>query len=127
MQLGKFFKVMGFVVVLALSYIHMQMQMVDLAYKGSRKDVKIKKLIEDNGNTNYKILMLKSANHLGVAMLSEDSDMQFADARDIIQIAASQDILMDESSQIRTQLAQQTNPLLKFLSFGAEAEARTSQ
>ena len=127
MQLGKFFKVMGLVVVLALSYIHMQMQMVDLAYKGNRKELTIKKLIEDNGNKTYKILMLKSANHLGVAMLDEDSDMQFADAHDIVQIAASQDVLMDESSQTRPQLAQQTNPFVKFWSFGAEAEARTSK
>lgn len=118
---------MGLVVVLALSYIHMQMQMVDLAYKGNRKELKIKKLIEDNGNTTYKILMLKSANHLGVTMLDEDSDMQFADAHDIVQIAASQDILMDEPSPMRPQLAQRTNPFFKLLSFGAEAEARTSK
>jgi len=118
---------MGFVVVLALSYIHMQMQMVDLAYKGNQKEGRIKKLIEDNGNTTYKILMLKSANHLGVAMLDEDSGMQFADAHDIVQIAASQDILMDESYQLRPQLAQQTNPLLRILSLGKVAEAKTSK
>jgi len=53
MQLCKFIKVMGVIIVLALTYIHMQMQIVDLAYKGNRKEQQIKTLIEGNGNTTY--------------------------------------------------------------------------
>ncbi|MCK5178691.1 MAG: hypothetical protein KAR32_04110, partial [Candidatus Omnitrophica bacterium] len=67
MHLCKFLKFMGVVIVLALTYIHMQMQIVDLAYRGNNKEQQIRTLIEENGNTTYKILMLKSANHLGVA------------------------------------------------------------
>ncbi|MCK4882610.1 MAG: hypothetical protein KAS92_06270, partial [Candidatus Omnitrophica bacterium] len=78
MHLCKFLKFMGVVIALALTYIHMQMQIVDLAYRGNNKEQQIRMLTEENGNTTYKILMLKSANHLGVAMLKEDSDMQFA-------------------------------------------------
>jgi hypothetical protein len=127
MQLCKFFKVMGVVIVLALTYIHMQMQIVDLAYRGNKKEHQIKKLIEGNGNTMYKILMLKSANHLGIAMLEEDSDMQFADSDDVVQIAASKEFLMENQLGEQSKLAKRTNPLLSLLSFGIEAEAKTAE
>ena len=127
MQLCKFLKVMGVLIVLALTYIHMQMQIVDLAYRGNKKEQQIKKLIEENGNTTYKVLVLKSANHLGVAMLEEDSDMQFADAQDVVQITASKEFLMDDQLGEQSKLAKKPNPLLSLLSFGIEAEAKTNE
>ena len=127
MSLCKFLKVMGVIIVLALTYIHMQMQIVDLAYRGNKKEQQIKKLIEENGNTMYKILILKSANHLGVAMLEKDSDMQFADVRDVVQIAASKEFLMENQLGEQSKLAKRTNPLLSLLSFGVEAEAKTAE
>ncbi|MCK5178838.1 MAG: hypothetical protein KAR32_04850 [Candidatus Omnitrophica bacterium] len=127
MHLCKFLKFMGVVIVLALTYIHIQMQIVDLAYRGNNKEQQIRKLIEDNGNTTYKILMLKSAHHLGVAMLEEDSDMQFADAHDVVQIAASKELFMEAPLIEQSKLAKRTNPLLSFLSFGVEAEAKTAE
>ena len=127
MHLCKFLKFMGVVIVLALTYIHMQMQIVDLAYRGNNKEQQIRTLIEENGNTTYKILMLKSANHLGVAMLKEDSDMQFADAHDVVQIAASEEFLMEDALGEQSKLAKRTNPLLSLLSFGIEAEAKTAE
>lgn len=132
---------MGIVIVLALTYIHMQMQIVDLAYRGNQKEQQIKKLIEENGNTTYKILMLKSANHLGICMLEEDSDMHFADARDVVEVAASQELLMEGQLGEQPELAKRTNPLLSLprkdeslvaslrglLFFGLEAEAKTAE
>ena len=127
MQLCKFLKVMGVIIVLALTYIHMQMQIVDLAYRGNKKERQIKKLIEENGNTTYKILILKSANHLGIAMLEKDSDMQFADAHDVVQIAAAKEFLMEDQLGEQSKIAKKTNPLLSLLSFGIEAEAKTAE
>jgi hypothetical protein len=118
---------MSVVIVLALTYIHMQMQIVDLAYRGNNKEQQIKRLVEENGNTMYKILMLKSANHLGVAMLEENSDMQFADAHDVVQIAASKELFMENQLGEQPKLAKRTNPLLSLLSFGIEAEAKTAE
>ncbi len=128
MQLCKFLKCMSVVIVLSLTYIHMQMQIVDLAYKGNKKEQQIRKLVEGNGSKTYKILMLKSASNLGVTMLEEDSDMQFADANDIVEISALEENLMKEDRLgQRSKLAKQTNPLLSLLSFGVEAEARTAE
>ncbi len=127
MQLCKFLKVMSIIIIVALAYIHMQMQIVDLAYQGNTKERQIKKLIEDNGSATYKILMLKSANNLGIAMLEEDSDMQFSDVNDIVEITASEEILMAGRSEEQPKLARSTNPLLSLLSFGVEAEAKTAK
>ena len=87
MQLCKFLKLMGILTILAVVYIHMQMQIIDLAYAGNKKEQQIKKLIEQNGSTTYKILMLKSANHLGDTILEDGSDMQFADTDDVVRTA----------------------------------------
>ena len=127
MHLCKFLKVMSVVIVLALTYIHMQMQIVDLAYKGNAKEQQIKKLIEDNGSATYTILMLKSANHLGGTMLDEDAAMQFADADDVIRIAAPKEILMDEELGRRSRLAKSAHPIIQLLSFGKEAQAKTAE
>jgi len=127
MQLSKFLKVMSVTTILALTYIHVQMQIVDLAYQGNRKEQQIRQFIEENGSATYKILMLKSANNLGVAMLEKDSDMQFADANDVIQIAASEKFLMENPLGEQPKLAKRTNPLLSLLSFGVEAEAKTAE
>jgi hypothetical protein len=115
------------VTILSLSYIHMQMQIIYLAYQGHQKEQQIKKLIEENGNATYNILMLKSANHLGGAMFSGDSDMRFADADDIIRVAATQDVLTEDPLGTGPQLAVRSNPFLNFLSFGRNAEAKTSK
>lgn len=127
MVLSKFLKVITMVTILALAYIHMQMQMIDLAYQGNNRERKIAKLIEENGSVTYKILMLKSANNLGDVMLQNESDMQFADAGDVVRIAASGEFFVDDQTGGATQLAQRTHPILNLLSFGVEAQAKTAE
>ena len=127
MHLCKFFKIMSIVMIAVLSYIHMQMQIIDLAYQGNQKERQIKKLIEENGDATYKILMLKSVNYLGSTMFDENSDMQFADTNDIIQITASKEFLKENHLGEEPKLAKRTNPLLNLLSFGVEAEAKTAE
>jgi hypothetical protein len=112
--------------IVALSYIHMQMQIIDLAYQGNQKEQQIKRLIEENGNATYKILMLKSANHLGFEMLDANSDMQFADTNDVVQIASSEEFLGENHLSAGPKLARKTNSLLNLLSFGIVAEAKTA-
>ena len=118
---------MSIATIMALSYIHMQMQIVDLAYQGNQKEHEIKELVEENGNSTYKILMLKSANNIGATMFHDDSDMQFADADAVIQIATSEKFLAENHLGAEPKLAKQTNPFLNLLSFGVEAEAKTAE
>ena len=127
MRLSRFFQILGFTTVLAVVYIHMQMQIIDLAYQGNKKEQSIQKLIEENGNANYTILMLKSANNLGATMLDDNSDMQFSDSDDIVRIAASEIRPEEKPLGADTVIAKRSNSLMSLLSFGNLAEARTAK
>ena len=126
MSLAKFFKYTCIVTSLALVYIHLQMQIIDLAYQGQTKEKKIKELVEKNGNALYKISKLKSANHLGVTLLAKNSDMQFVSSDHIVPLVTPEEFLAAEDSvDTQKESARKGNPLLSLLSFADQAEAKT--
>lgn len=61
----------------SLIYIHMQMQIVELAYKGKAKEHRVHELMDSNGSLTHQILALKSANNLGQELLEKDEGLQF--------------------------------------------------
>jgi len=126
MKFLKFLKVLGFITMLALVYIHMQMQIIDLAYEGKIKEKKIHHLIEDNGNIIYRILTLKSVNHIGVKILSKNSDMQFVDPDQIREISSGEQV---NESLIAKHLDfnKKKTSLLSFFSLTSRAEAKPQE
>lgn len=124
MRLTKYVPFLMVMTVLALSYIHMQVQIFDLAYKGKSKEEHIRELKEFNGTVAYNILKLKSANYLG-NLLSENSKLRFRDQDSVVQLVTS-DVQSppEESSDIQPKAA---NPLLSFLPFRSQAEARAEE
>ncbi|MCA9401023.1 MAG: hypothetical protein KC713_05315, partial [Candidatus Omnitrophica bacterium] len=123
MNLIKFCKIMLFITILSLVYIHLQMKIIDLAYTGRSKEIKINSLLEENSFVKYKILALKSASSLGVQMLAEQSHLQFASPEDIVQIELEQteinETALDQTPE------EERFPLLSLLSFGKRAEAHS--
>lgn len=109
---------------LALIYIHIQMQITDLAYQGRKKDGCIKELIEANGNISYAISTLKSANYLGLKMFNESSDMQFIDQENIVQISTTSESDEEKVAIKKAGINKAPNQLLSLLSFGTQAEAK---
>ena len=115
MRLAKFFKWIFIVNILALIYIHMQMNIYDLAYQRTAKEREIKKLTETKGDVTHKILTLTSAQHLGSNVLEKNKDMKFARSEQIMEVSVS------EEAALKTSLAQksppaQSNLLLSLLS-----------
>ena len=100
------------------------MQIVDLAYRGKIRENQMRKLSEENGNITYNILKLKSASHLGLKLLNENSKMQFADQSDIVHVQAPKQLIARNQVQEDAKTDKKTNSLLSLLSFGALAEAR---
>ena len=96
MKLARLAKVMVFITVLSLIYIHLQMQIFDLAYEGKVKEKVIRQLKEDNGNATYTILKLKSSNHLGCQVLTDDSDLEFFDSANVVRLEAPQEFGMNQ-------------------------------
>jgi hypothetical protein len=123
MSFGKFFKYTIIVTSLALVYIHLQMQIIDLAYQGEAKGRQMREFIEKNDNAFYAISKLKSANHLGDVLLAKNSDMQFAGPGDIVQMAMPVEFANENRLRSQIQFKRKTNLLLSLLSFTTQAEA----
>ncbi|MDP8212681.1 MAG: hypothetical protein P9X22_05230 [Candidatus Zapsychrus exili] len=124
MRLVRLLKVIGVITMLALVYTHMQMKITDLAYRGKDKEKQIRKLIEENGNVTYNILTLKSANNLGIKMLSEDSDMHFVDPEDIVRIPTLKEFRSKNKSKKRPELVQRANAFLNLLSLNSKKSSK---
>lgn len=77
MRLSTYFKGIVFVTFIALLYIHMQMRIFELAYKGKDKENRIHELSDTNGRLSHEILTLKSAQHLGNALMDREGAMKF--------------------------------------------------
>lgn len=107
---------------LALIYVYMQMEIISLAYEGKRREKKIIELNEQNGAIAYKILQLKSANHLGGNLLSENSSLRFQDNKNVVELVSKEPIPSGESAVLGVS-PQKTNSFLNFF-FKAPPEAR---
>jgi len=122
MKLIKSIQVMGGITALALIYIHMQMQIFDMAYQGKKKQKEIEDLSTSNGVVAYNIMKLTSSNNLGYKLLSEKSDLKFRAQENVVELAAA-----NSPGQEKSRLSKRDTGkgfLLGFLSVRSEAEAR---
>lgn len=123
-------KVLFLTTTLAVSYTHMQIQALDLAYQGKAKEKVLRELREENGLLNYEILSLKSANYLGGKILQDESDMQFASPDDVIEVS-----MLSRPSQIDQDLNEEVEEapfsgltsILGFFDLEAEAQADVNE
>ena len=79
---------MFIVTVMAILYIHLQMEIYDFAYHGKMKQQKIEQLAEVNGRVKNDILRLQSSDHIGRELLSKNTQYQFASRSRIVEVAA---------------------------------------
>ena len=77
MKLSTYFKGIIFITFIALVYIHMQMRIYELAYKGKDKENRIHELSDTYGRLSHDILTLKSSQHLGNILMDREGAMKF--------------------------------------------------
>ena len=123
--MSKWIKVMGFITVMALLYLHMQMKIYDLAYQAKMREHQIQKLKDDNGVVTYHILALKSANHIGQKLLSQESAMQFVSNDRVYELAShQQNVPRPVNKSAKNVVGSLSFNLQNFLTFAtAQAEA----
>jgi hypothetical protein len=126
MKLFKCIKCTFLISILALVYIHLQMQIIDLAYQGKEQEQEIKLLAEENGHVNYQICSLKSAHHIGSKMFTEKDEMQFADSDSVVQIVSSERINYEDNINDKL-VEKKQNTLLSLLSIDFQREARAQE
>ena len=126
MQLFKIVKSLFLGVGVALAYIHMQMQIFDLAYQGKKKEQAIVELTEKNGVLSYNILRLTSANHLGTNLLSGDSSLIFRDRNNVVQLVIAEP-MSDQKKLSSIKENKKANSLLSFLPIRSAIEAQAEE
>ncbi len=122
MNLKFWVKLMSFMTIMALIYIHMQMQIFDLAYQGSDKEKHMHELRDRNGLLTHQVLTLKSANHLGNQLLEKDGNLQFM-ANDHVLTLKGPAVLISQVSPLSMK-GKGENSLWNFLSFLTPQEAK---
>ncbi len=123
MRLVKSIQIMSAVTILSLIYTHLQMQIFDYAYQGKKQEKEITHLKGENGYVLYNIMQLKSSLHLGVKLLSDNSDFQFSDNDNIVKLVTTESFEVENREPLSQN--EPVNSLLSFLTVKSEAEARS--
>jgi len=122
MSLKVYFKIAVFATIVALLYIHMQMKIFELSYKGKDKEKIIHELADTNGALTHQILTLKSANNLGNQLLEkENNSLQFMDHDRVMTVVASSSRNMPRMPAPKAKIE---NPVLNLFSFLGAQEAK---
>ena len=120
MSLKVYFKVICFVTIMCLLYIHMQMRIFELSYNGKDKEKIIHELNDSNGALSHQILTLKSANNLGNQLLDHDNSLQFMDNERVMTVPAPAGGIQ----RLEGPKAKIDNPIWNLFSFLGAQEAK---
>lgn len=124
MKVTKFLKGMAIVTIFSVIYINLQVQIYDFAYQAKKKEKDIRRLVDHNGNVTYNILKLKSANHLGVKLLAENSNMQFMDSSNVVNLETRIPLKSEGHPVAAPKTQKKTNVLASIFSLRSQAEAK---
>lgn len=125
MQLWRFIKFMFGLTILALIYIHMQMNIFSLAYDGKQKEQNIVRLKEQNGRVSSNVFELKSASYLGRKMLKENAKLKFFDDKSIVRLVTAKKSSGQE--KLASTHNKKTNPLSRLLTWRFPVEAHAKE
>ncbi len=123
MKLSKFIMIILFCTIISLIYIQLQIQIFELAYQGKNKEEQLQKIIDVNDRVTYNILTLKSADHLGIKLLKENSKLQFLDQEYIVRLETPSQFLEDDVLVKSADSEKNTNIFLSLFSLKSKAEA----
>ncbi len=125
MNFRKFLIIMLSVTAVTLVYIQMQVKIYDLAYQGKSRETKIFKLIDDNGYVSYNIAKLKSPNSLVERFLAKNSDIDFLDSQNIVQVKIPSQLAVQKIFTPESVLKKTTAILASVFSVKSVAEAKS--
>ena len=123
MKLKKVSLMLIMITALSLAYIELQLQIVDLAYEGRNKQLRIQKIKDANGDIVQNICVLKSANNLGIKLLSEDSELQFADNQQMVELEAPEQFAGKDDAKLAEATVSRLNFFAQLFSLKSQAEA----
>ncbi len=81
-------------------YIQLQVQIYDLGYQSERNKAQLQELTDHRNQLASSILTLKSSSHMGIKLLSEKSQMQFLDNKNIVKLTTPPRVLKTAKSDL---------------------------
>ncbi len=123
MKLSRFFLTVFILTATFCVYIQLQMQIVDLAYQGKKKENILERLKDTNGNVNSDILKLKSSQSLGVKLLSANSPWQFVDEKQVAELNAPEEFVSRHQAIKMANAPDEQNIFSRIFSLKSSAEA----
>lgn len=123
MPLKKFVTLIVIITVMSLVYIQMHVNIYSLAYDGKLKEKEIFKLVDMNSYVVYSIAKLKSAQHLGLELLKDQSDIVFSGIDEIVRVEVSRFDFEENETPSQDLHHRQSSFLASIFSLRSEAEA----
>ncbi|MDP3142653.1 MAG: hypothetical protein Q8N14_01715 [Candidatus Omnitrophota bacterium] len=124
MRLVKFIPVVGLVTIIALIYVQLQVQIYEYAYKGKRKEIALKELLDRKSNTMYNINSLESVQYLGTRLLSQDYNLQFAGKEQVVKLTVPMQLAESINPAFNRPENRRVNLLANLFTLKSQAEAR---
>lgn len=124
MRLVKFILIIGLITLIAIIYVQLQVQIYEYAYKGKKKEIVFKELLDRKSNTLYNINSLESIQYLGSRLLSSEYNLQFAGKEQVVKLAVPLQLAETINPEIRSSENQRTNFLVNLFSLKSQAEAK---
>jgi len=123
MRLAKFLSVVILITLIGLIYVQLQVQIYEYAYKGKRKELAFKELLDRKNNMMYNINSLESVQYLGTRLLSQD-ELQFAGREQVVKLTVPMQLaetINPESNKIEYK---KTSFLANLFTLKSQAEAK---
>ena len=124
MRLVKFILIVGLITSIAIIYVQLQVQIYEYAYKGKKREIALKELLDRKSNTMYNINSLESIQYLGTRLLSSDYNLQFAGKEQVVKLAVPLQLAETINPEIKSPENQRTNFLVNLFSLKSQAEAK---
>ncbi len=86
MNLGKFLVFSSIGVILALGYIHQQVELVKISYQINRQEQLTTQLVDQNKILGYNVKYLKSASHLENRLIARQVKLTMPHAQQVVQL-----------------------------------------
>lgn len=87
MNLGKFLLLTAIIVIVALGYIHQQVEIVKVSYKINRHEQVLTQLVDQNKILRYNVSYLKAAPHLEKRLMARQVKLSMPKAQSVVQLA----------------------------------------
>jgi hypothetical protein len=120
MRLPRFFSLLIIATVISLIYVQLQVEIFREAYTGSLNESRLHELLDDNSVLRYNITQLTSAQHVGDKLLSQELNLEFAQAAQISEVR----IPFQVAGNLNSQGKKEPNFFAKIFSLKAQAEAK---